>query len=1576
MDRGASFDTPNVGLSDQTPYAIGISPSFSADKTLFTGTERGVFRSTDAGASWRSFAEVTGLIDMYSLAVSPGYPRDRTVLAGGGGIVRTTNAGVTWTRDTTLWDVRSLALAPDFETSRIAFAGAFNNDYMDPKKGVWRSTNGGANWTLVSDGGGEIPTDRTVTGLAVSPAFSADHTVFAATNVQVYKSTDSGLSWAIKPVAGGSGFQCIAVSPNFANDRTVLAGSAQNGILISTDGGENWAAYNDTTLTSTASVLSVAFSPGYAADGIVYAGTGAGLLARAKGTGWSHVQVKNNATGFYSVALSPAYRSDGVAFAGSDGLGITQPGEPPTPIVKPAAPVWTTPAEGESGLSATPLLDWASVSTSPVVDAYEVAVYDGRNELQSSLTTTATEWTFPAGKLLDHRAYYATVRAHNANGWSPQAVRTFVVGTPPPAPVAPALVSPADGATGLSTAPTLDWSDVDPGYGIDWYKVRVFDGAGTLLYSAMPTGSADAVPSGTLESGREYYWDVLSHNALGYSAPSELRGFLAGTPPATVPSAPVPLSPGPEATWVVAQPSFMWRLNSAADKVDFYWVEVYDAAGNLATAGMSSKYFWGVPDAERLGDGLYSWRVFAHNYTGWSAASLESWFWVGRPPLTAPAAPALIAPADNSTGYSPNSVALDWADSPSAKEVDWYYVALWDIEGNLVAEKTTTSSTWSVPAGTLTDGAWYAWSAWAHNEAGWSEAGTYNWFSTRYIPAPPAPSGLYPEFASIVYDTRPTLSWYDGGAAYDIDGSWIEIYDDYGTLVYSGACPSGMFTVPAGVMQTGNWYWWSVSSHNVRGWSDYSERGCIGVSPPPPPATPYLAAPAVDALNVSLTGLKLDWYDVNGADRYYVMLTDDACNEIAGKWVTASEWTIPSNMLANGRWYGWAVWASNEGGDSFASEYRWFRAGTPPAAPAAPVLYSPSANEAWVDQSPFMDWSTVSGATSYDVVVWEKSGNVAASAQVTKSEWWVPIGKLKPSTRYYWGVWANNAGGQSPDGEWRSFVAWGPVTVKSVRTGVAALAVDPEPPGVILNTSADALDAVADADVGADATLAVGVKGTGGYTGATPLSVSGLPAGASAVFSANPVSAGATSTLSIDVGSVAEGVYPLVISARGGLAQAEKTVALRVFRSTSAGFTLGVVQESRVTSPGGLPVSYDVNVATQPGFAGAVGLSVTGLPLGATARFLPASVSGSGSSVLTVETAAATPVGTYMLGVNGTGAGRRSTAWARLEVSAPGTRALVLSSVEPTAVAAQGNEADWQVRLSATGGLDLPARVSVRGLPDGSSARWLVGGQSGVTASRGATATVQPGESATLVVSVPRAALKQKYPLVVAAVVGSKRATLPLELRVVQERALPTALSATPSTRGPVSYGGSVRFTIKPSANGVVQNTGTVALWRSTDGGLTWTKDGVGAYSSSAGGFVVTSKALTANTTFSARYSGNEKSLAAMSTPQVVTAKAKVSGPYAPKKVKRKKSFTVYGYLAPKHTDYRSTKIYLYRYSSGRWRAYGTYRYPSLSSYSSTSTKYSKKIALPYKGKWRIRVVHSDSTHYKTESSYRNVTAK
>src|SRR5438105_1126637 len=85
----------------------------------------------------------------------------------------------------------------------------------------------------------------------------------------------------------------------------------------------------------------------------------------------------------------------------------------------------------------------------------------------------------------------------------------------------------------------------------------------------------------------------------------------------------------------------------------------------------------------------------------------------------------------------------------------------------------------------------------------------------------------------------------------------------------------------------------------------------------------------------------------------------------------------------------------------------------------------------------------------------------------------------------------------------------------------------------------------------------------------------------------------------------------------------------------AADFTIAVSPISQ-TGVAGTSFAYTVTISKVGGFSGVVTFSMSGLPTGATATFSPTTVTGSGTSTLTVATTGSTPLANNTLTVTGT----------------------------------------------------------------------------------------------------------------------------------------------------------------------------------------------------------------------------------------------------------------------------------------------------------------------------------------------------
>jgi hypothetical protein len=166
----------------------------------------------------------------------------------------------------------------------------------------------------------------------------------------------------------------------------------------------------------------------------------------------------------------------------------------------------------------------------------------------------------------------------------------------------------------------------------------------------------------------------------------------------------------------------------------------------------------------------------------------------------------------------------------------------------------------------------------------------------------------------------------------------------------------------------------------------------------------------------------------------------------------------------------------------------------------------------------------------------------------------------------------------------------------------------------------------------------INVGAQNGFTGTVSLSVTGLPAGGTAKFSASSINTSGSSTLTISTAtSTAAGNFTLTITGQSGSASHNTSVALTVTARTPD-FTVSTSPASQTVSVGG-STTYAVAVTAVNGFTGTVSLSISGLPAGTTGKFNPASITGSGSSTLTVSTPATTPAAVSTVTITGSSGG-------------------------------------------------------------------------------------------------------------------------------------------------------------------------------------------------------------------------------------------------------------------------------------------------------------------------------------------------
>src|SRR5579862_328050 len=117
-------------------------------------------------------------------------------------------------------------------------------------------------------------------------------------------------------------------------------------------------------------------------------------------------------------------------------------------------------------------------------------------------------------------------------------------------------------------------------------------------------------------------------------------------------------------------------------------------------------------------------------------------------------------------------------------------------------------------------------------------------------------------------------------------------------------------------------------------------------------------------------------------------------------------------------------------------------------------------------------------------------------------------------------------------------------------------------------------------------------------------------------------------------------------------------------------FDITATPSLQVVSPGGGSTSYNVEMVPM-GFSGTVIFGVGGLPSGASAVFNPASLTGQGTSVMTVSTSASTPNGIYSLTISATGGSLVHQPSVTLQIGSPPAATPALNPLPGTYVKSQ-----------------------------------------------------------------------------------------------------------------------------------------------------------------------------------------------------------------------------------------------------------------------------------------------------------------
>lgn len=241
----------------------------SPNTFYFGGAAGGVWKTLDAGATWKPIFDGQKVASIGAIAVAPSDPNVIYVGTGegdlrgnftwGGGVFRSRDAGATWS-PVGLADTRQIgALIVDPKNPDVALVAAIGHGFgANTERGVFRTADGGKSWNRVlykDEATGAIdvafdPNDARIVYAALWQVrrqpwnFSS-----GGPGSGLYRSADGGLTWARLSghglPAGILGRIDVAVSAADSKRVYAMIEAADGGLFRSDDGGTEWRRVND-----------------------------------------------------------------------------------------------------------------------------------------------------------------------------------------------------------------------------------------------------------------------------------------------------------------------------------------------------------------------------------------------------------------------------------------------------------------------------------------------------------------------------------------------------------------------------------------------------------------------------------------------------------------------------------------------------------------------------------------------------------------------------------------------------------------------------------------------------------------------------------------------------------------------------------------------------------------------------------------------------------------------------------------------------------------------------------------------------------------------------------------------------------------------------------------------------------------------------------------------------------------------------------------------------------------------------------------------------------------------------------